>query len=118
MHTRVLTIAAIVCSLSGCAKSLPKITLAPVDPSSVAVRSDRPMGAVMMGRVTGISCGVGLFGEGTSRAAALEQLKKNAAEMGASGVSSLRYANVGITMSPACSKSIKATAIAYHVDKS
>lgn len=78
---------------------------------------DRPVGSVIMGRVRGVDCQTALFGPEPSTEIALEKLKQDAANMGATGISNLKYAIAGITVSPACSRSAIATALAYHVNK-
>lgn len=67
-----------------------------------------------MGRVQGVVCVKELFAPTPPNEAALKQLKQNAANMGASGIAEVTYKTLGLTMSPYCAQSVRATAIAFH----
>lgn len=115
MRTLSVSVVVFCCFLAGCSKSVVQLSSAPVTPpTSLATTDDVPVGAVRMGRVQGVVCVKELFAPTPPNEAALKQLKQNAANMGASGIAEVTYKTLGLTMSPYCAQSVRATAIAFH----
>ncbi|WP_421912706.1 hypothetical protein [Mesorhizobium sp.] len=114
MRTLSVSVLVFCCFLAGCGSSTAQLSPAPVPPVSLTIADDIPIGAVRMGRVQGVVCVKELFARTPSHDAALNQLKQNAVNMGASGISDVKYNTLGFTTSPYCAQSVRATAVAFR----
>ena len=116
MRTLSVSVSAVVfcCFLAGCNSSIAQPGSAPVAATSLTIVDDVPLGAVRIGRVQGVICVKQLFARTPTNEAALNQLKQNAVNMGASGIADVKYKTLGLTMSPYCAQSVRATAMAFH----
>jgi hypothetical protein len=114
MRTLSASVVVSCCFLACCNESTAQLSSAPATPTSLTTETDVPVGAVRMGRVQGVVCVKELFAPTPKNEVALTQLKLNAANMGASGIADVEYKTLGLTMSPYCAQSVRATAIAFH----
>jgi hypothetical protein len=103
----------------GCASapSIPRIQYPRVDKSDVVVVNDLPSGAVLIGGVRGLSCQNGPLAPLPTQDVALDKMKQQAADLGATGILNARYVNTGLDVGLGCWNGIYGTGVAYHVDK-
>ena len=105
--------------LGGCAAGAQQIQsprYPPVARKSVTLTDDLLVGSVLMGGVEGLSCQRAPFDKEPSKDDALDQMKDQAARMGATGIYHVRYQAGGISISPRCWASMRASGVAFHRD--
>ncbi len=103
---------------SGCASpSIERVTFPPTDKASLVTTDQLLTGAVLQGRVEGLSCQKGPFDKLPSQDDATDRMREEAASIGATGIYHVRYLKGGISLSPHCWQSVTAVGIAYRMEK-
>jgi len=109
-------IAALCCFLAGCAAGIPKKSYAPTDPNTIKVVKDLPVNAELLQRVTATACSSNPIGSAPSTAVVLADLKKQAAQIGATGIYKVRYSATGLLQKCVTLPGRMATGLAIRAD--
>ena len=110
-----LIILACLCLASCGARSIDRVTFPPVSKDSIVLVDDLPIAATLTGRVEGLSCASGPLSPPPTNAEALDRMKQQAADMGATGVFHVRYKTLGISPFKGCWSGVNASGVAYHI---
>jgi hypothetical protein len=109
-------IAALCCFLAGCAASIPKKSYAPTDPNAIKVVNDLPNNAELLQRVEATACSSNPIGKAPGAGLVLADLKKQAAQIGATGIYKVRYSATGLLQKCVTLPGRMATGIAFRAD--
>jgi hypothetical protein len=103
------------CFLAGCASSIPKKSYSPTDPSAISIVNDLPKTAELLQRVEATACSSNLTSSAPKGAVLLARIKKQAAQIGATGIYKMSYSSTGLLQKCVILPGRSATGIAFRV---
>ncbi len=105
----------VICAVAGCAKQAPQQIYAATDPAQIETRSSVFAEATRLGRVTGLSCGRNIADNQTAtRAEAEQNVKIEAAKLGATGIARVETTVVRDMITCRGSYGFRTRAVAYR----
>jgi hypothetical protein len=112
---RFLVIASVF-ALASCAASISSKAYEPTDPDTISVVKDLPVNAELLQRVAATACSSSPVGKAPGDGVVLAEMKKQAAQIGATGIYNVSYSSTGLLQKCAILRGRMVTGIAFRAN--